>query len=249
METENRQAPGSFYGAVLARIHHDHFGMTARAAAEVLLQRLEAAGTRTGKVVDLAVGTGILSGRVVQAGYSAWGVDLSEEMLRIAEQEAPGAELTVGSLWEVEIPPCEAVAAVGEAFCYATDPAASLEALEERLRSIHHALTPGGLLLFDVAGPGRSGPTGFRERFFELERTHLLLRERECDRDLIREITTYLPAGDVYQRFDERHVLRLYTVEEVGAVLERAGFEGECLPSYGDLDLPPGWHPFVGRKR
>jgi len=240
----------SYYGAGLARIHHEHFGMTAQAASRELLRRLATAGVTGGCVVDLAVGSGILSRALTEAGFEAWGVDLSPDMLRIARAEAPQATLVQGSLWSVELPSCVAVTAVGEAFSYAADPAAGLSALAARLAAIHGALDPGGLLLFDVAGPGRSGPTGTRRSFWSRPDACLGLEERESpDGSLVRAITIFTRRGELFDRAEETHVLRLYSPEAVEELLEGAGFSCERLPGYDDFTTGPAWHPFAAVKR
>jgi hypothetical protein len=170
-------------------------------------------------------------------------------MLRIARACAPAAAFVRGSLWSADLPPCVAVAAVGEAFCYAADPAAGLSALETRLASIHGALATGGLLLFDVAGPGRSGPGGVRRTFRALEGAYLGLEEREeGGREAEREIRLFVPRGALFAKVEETHVLRLYPPEAVEALLRRVGFAWERLPGYDGFDAGPGWHAFAARK-
>jgi aminoglycoside 6'-N-acetyltransferase I len=238
------------YGADLARVHHDHFGMVARAAARELLARLSRAGISSGTIVDLAAGSGILSRGAVAAGFDVWGVDLSEDMLRIARAEASAATFVAGSLWSVNLPPCVAVAAAGEAFSYAADPVADPPALEERLAATHRALAPGGLLLFDVAGPGRSGPDGSRRVFWTHGQAHIGVEEHEdrAERRLTRAITLFVPEGDRFRRTQETHSLRLYAPEDVGASLTRIGFAWERLHRYDDFEFPPGWHAYAAVK-
>lgn len=239
------------YGVELARVHHERFGMVARGAARELLARLAADGVTAGTVVDLAAGSGLMSRAVVDAGFRAWGVDISGDMLALARAEC-GADATFmhGSLWDVDLPRCVAAAAVGEAFCYAVDPAAGLTALAHRLGDIHAALEPGGWLIFDVAGPGRSGPGGERRGFWSDDRAPIGLHEAEnlARRQLTRAITVFAREGELYRRVDETHVLQLYSPDEVEAALQRAGFAWERLPRYGELELPPGWHAYVARK-
>jgi len=238
------------YGPELARIHHDHFGMIARTTARELLTRLSRAGISNGRICDLAAGTGILSGAIVDVGFEAFGVELSEDMLRIARSEVPSASFLHASLWDAELPSCAAVAAVGEAFSYAADPAASLAALETRLSSIHRALAPGGLLLFDVAAPGRSGPTGVRRSFWSGDGAYLGLEERKdvTAPQLTRAITIFLPQGELYRKVEETHVLRLYAPEDVEALLTRVGFEWQSLRRYDDFELLPGWNAYAAGK-
>jgi SAM-dependent methyltransferase len=245
----SREEP-AYYGAELARVHHRHFSATAEGAARVLLARLAGAGLTQGTVVDLAAGSGILARRVTEAGYQAWGVDLSEDMLRIARVEAPTATIVRGSLWSADLPRCVAVTAVGEAFCYAADPAAGRAALGTRLAAIHDTLVPGGLLVFDVAGPGRSGPTGVRRVFRALDGAYLGLEEREEeDREATRTISLFLPRGPLFAKAEETHVLRLYSPEDVESLLARAGFSSERLPGYDGFEVGPGWHAFAAVRR
>jgi len=243
---------GPHYGADLAAIHHAHFGKFASDAAIELLQRLTGCGFDTGLVVDLAAGSGITARRLVDAGFRVVGVDLSAAMLRIARRLVPEATWIQGSLWTTPLPSgIVAVAAVGEAFSYATDPAAGMSGLGERLAAIHRALVPGGVLLFDVAGPGRGGPGGVRERCFRRDGILLVLAEREDAEQgsLSREITTFTPFGRLYRRSDETHRLTLYAPEKVEAMLDEAGFSWERLSRYHETRVTPGWHAFAARKR
>ncbi|MGE0868462.1 MAG: GNAT family N-acetyltransferase [Kofleriaceae bacterium] len=236
-----------YYGADLARIHHAGFGFTARNAARELIPRI--AGNK-GTVVDLAAGSGILSRYLADAGFDVHGVDISEAMLAIARSEVPTATFVHRSLWQADLPRCVAVAAVGEAFSYAADPSAGLAALERRLATIHDALVPGGVLLFDVAGPGRSGPTGVRRTFWSHAGTSVGFIETE-DRDrrrLSRSITMFIPDGDRYRQCEETHVLQLYSPDEVEAILGKLGFSYERSDRYGELTISPGWHVYVATK-
>jgi SAM-dependent methyltransferase len=239
------------YGPELARIHHDHFGTVARAAARELLGRLSSRGIAAGRVCDLAAGTGILSRTMIEAGFDVLGVDLSNDMLQVARGEVPEASFVQASLWDAELPACVAVAAVGEAFSYAADRRASLSLLEGRLLSIHRGLKPGGLLLFDVAAPGRSGPTGTRRAFWSGDGAYLGLEEYE-DRTLerlSRTITIFLRSGQLYRKVVETHALQLYQPEQIERLLSRCGFEWERLSAYADFPLLPGWHAFFATKK
>jgi SAM-dependent methyltransferase len=238
------------HGPDLARIHHLHFEAVAEAAARELLGRLSRAGVSSGTIVDFACGSGVLARRVTEAGFEAWGVDLSEDMLRIARAEAPAARFVHGSLWSEALPRCVAVAAVGEAFCYAADPAAGLFALGARFQRIHEVLDRGGVFLFDVAGPGRSGPSGTRRMFWSYEDGALGFEEHEDSSfSLNRAITVFVPRGGLFERTHETHRLHLYGPEVVQGLLERAGFLAERLSGYDGLEVGPGWHAFAATKR
>jgi aminoglycoside 6'-N-acetyltransferase I len=249
--TARPHATATFYGSELARIHHDHFGLLARAAGRELLVRLSRAGIVSGTIVDLAAGSGILSRAATEAGFAVHGVDISEDMLRIARVEAPTARFFAGSLWSAELPRCVAVAAVGEAFNYAADPTAGLTALADRLAAAHESLAPGGILLFDVAGPERIGPQGSRSAFWTGDLRHLGLIERldESRSQLTRTIHLFMPSATSFRHLEEAHVLRLYAPGDVEDLLTRTGFAWERLARYDSFDFPAGWHAYAAIKR
>jgi SAM-dependent methyltransferase len=231
------------YGGDLAWIHDAGFGDFARNAAPRLLRALRQSGIREGLVADLGCGSGIWAQILVRAGYEVLGVDLSPAMIRLARRRAPGARFRVASLWSAALPACDAVTALGECFNYCFDPRSRSAHLGRLFRRIHHALRPGGVLIFDIAGPGRgSGP---RQRFVEGP-GWAVLRDAQEDaggRILTRRITTFRKTGRRYRRSHEVHRLRLYRPSQVVAALRQAGFAVRRLPPYGE-----GWDVFLARK-
>jgi hypothetical protein len=110
-------------------------------------------------------------------------------------------------------------------------------------------LVPGGVFLFDIAGPGRAGPTGCRRAFFSCEEHYLGFEEREeRDARLVRKINVFVKAGTLYRRVEETHVLRLYAPEDIEALLTKTGFIWQRLARYADFDLLPAWHAYAARR-
>lgn len=235
------------YAADLARIHHEGFAGPAASGAMELKRALDEADLRHGTVVDLGCGSGVLSRIMAGDGYRVFGVDYSEDMLRLARQHVPSGEFVHGSVLDVPLPECVAVAAVGEIFCYAFDERAGLDAFARTMKRIYDALVPGGLFIFDVAGPGRVVPSP-RTNCVDHENWTIVHRATEHGDTLTREIITFTRTGETYRRADERHVLRLYRPEDIMAALERVGFHATAIESYGAFMLGTGWHPFLARK-
>ena len=77
------------------------------------------------------------------------------DMISIARGRVPDGDFITSSIYEADIPDCQAVLAIGEVFNYSSDERtdASLAAL---LRKIAVSLRTDGFLLCDVAGPGRA---------------------------------------------------------------------------------------------
>ncbi|MGI9538918.1 MAG: class I SAM-dependent methyltransferase, partial [Miltoncostaeaceae bacterium] len=215
------------YGPELARIHHERFGDIAGAAAEELLRRLRDAGIWRGAVADLGCGSGILCSILSQAGYAAHGVDRSPDMLAIASETAPRATFHEGSWVDAELPPgTVAVACVGESLNYMDDPAAGVEAIGRLAHRALGALPPRGLLMLDVAGPGRGGPAGNTSSFRAGEGWAIGTRAQEfSDRDeLVREISVFSRDGDAWQRADETHRMALHNPDALARLLEMTDF-------------------------
>lgn len=237
----------------LAFIHDAGFGHVAQNAATELLKEL-ARKRKTAQaslcVVDLGCGSGILAQAVSAAGYRVLGFDLSDAMLALAAKRAPQAEFRRQSCLSAQIPPCLAVAAVGEVFNYLFDrrnPGRRLASVFDR---VYEALLPGGLFLFDVAEPGRVGGSAPVRGYSEGVGWACMYSAEEDRRrkTLTRTITTFRKLGEAYRRHREIHRLRLYPRSEVTQQLKRAGFQVRTLGGYARFRFPTGWAAFLACK-
>jgi SAM-dependent methyltransferase len=238
------------YGNDLAYIHDTGHGDFARNAAPAILKMLRGAGIDDGLIVDLGCGSGIFARALTDAGYDVLGIDQSQEMLRIARRRAPRARFRRASLFDTALPPCAAVTALGECFNYLFDAANTRRALSGLFARIYDALQPGGLLIFDVATPGRGGGLGKRQKNIH-GRDWAILLETEEDRrgrTLTRRIVSFRKVGDLYRRSEEVHRLRLYRPQEMTTELRRAGFDVRVVRGYGRTRLPYGWVALLARK-
>ncbi len=243
------KARGKPYGDDLAYIHDAGYGHIARAAASVLLDLLKESGPAGGLVIDLGCGSGILSAEVAAAGYDVLGIDISAAMIALARKRVPAGRFRVGSVLDAELPPCVAVAAVGEIFNYLFDDANTDARLVPLFRRVHDALGPGGLFLFDVAGPGRV-PGGSQKHCREEDGWAVLVDadEDRTRRLLTRRITSFRRVGKLYRRDHEVHRQRLFTRAEMAGHLRGVGFRVRTLRGYGPLRFGPGHFGFLARK-
>jgi SAM-dependent methyltransferase len=240
------------YGPDLAAIHHADHGELAHAAAAVVTRELRRARLRSGLVVDLGCGSGILAGELLAAGYDVLGVDSSPAMIELARATAPDATFRCASFLDTDLPDCAAVTAIGEVFNYTLDPRVEASTLDTIAAAAGRALPPGGTFVFDLAAPGRLGRTGVRRVFHETAGGTLFMdaREDRATRTLTRHITVYARDGgpDTYRRTDEVHLLHLYEPEEVVRAVERAGFAVVVRRGYGRVRLGPGHHVYVATR-
>jgi SAM-dependent methyltransferase len=241
---------GAWYGEDLAYIHDVGHADFALDSAPGIKRVLEQSGIRGGLIVDLGCGTGLLARKLIDAGYDVFGIDISGAMIEIARKRTPEAEFRVGSLFEVEIPRCEAVTAISEVLNYLFDPENEDQGLGRVFRRIHDSLAPGGVFVFDALGPGQV-PPGTRAKGFRVGEDWAVLFEREEDAGrgtMERRIVSFRKVGENYRRIDEVHRVRLYDPSELAAELERAGFRVRTMRSYGDLPLEEGHTAFAAHK-
>lgn len=239
-----------WYGENLAYIHDAGFSGFALGAAPGILEILEENGIRDGLVVDLGCGSGLLAWELVKAGYRVLGIDISEAMIDIARKRTPDAKFRVASLFEADIPPCVAIASVGECLNYLFDPTNDERTLVRLFRRVYDALDPGGVFVFDLLEPGQL-PAGTATRGFTEGEDWMVLVEKEEDpagETLTRRITTFRKAGEHYLRTDETHRVRLYRAPDVAAELRHTGFQVRTGRAYGQYSLSEAHAVFVARK-
>lgn len=114
--------------------------------------------------------------------------------------------------------------------------------LDARLARLRAVLPPGGMLVFDLAGPGGAGPTTVDERHDRV----VLTRTREEGDELVRRTTTFsFVEGASWRRSDRTDRLHLHAPDAVLAALAARGFSAFELTALGGERLPPGRTAFV----
>ena len=237
------------YGEDLTHIHDEGFSEFAELATTSILELLAGRGIDSGLVVELGCGTGRTACRLIGAGFGVLGIDASPAMIATAREAVPEAEFTVASFVDVDLPTCGAVIAVGEVLGYLLDPATADGVLAEVFARVHRALEPGGLLVFDLAGPGRVAGPG-PQRSWAAGEDWAVLVEAVEDRDaqrLTRAITTFCREGEGYRRGEEVHRLRLRGPAEVLDLLRGAGFRARVRRGYAGEPFAPGHRVYVAR--
>lgn len=238
------------YGVDLARIHHEGHGELARSAGPAVVTHLRRARIRSGLVVDLGCGSGMLAKRLVESGYTVVGIDPSAAMLRIAKRTAPGARFIRGRAEDLDLPKCVAVVAVGEALTYLTADASPRGHLRRHIQRVAAALIPGGLFIFDAIEASASRPMNYRT--WRAARDWAVLADVTEDprRHLVRRrITTFVRTPLGYRRSHADHRVGVYARSVVLSQLRARGFVARTLEGYGDMPMPPRRIVFHARLR
>ena len=188
-------------------------------------------------VVELGCGTGSLTALLARRGYRMTAVDLSPDMLALADQKC--GELDVLLLCQdmsrlALLESADAVVSCLDSVNYVTRPAA----LRRTFRRVFQALAPGGLFLFDVKTPlaleGADGQTYLDEDedLFCVWRGEYSPKRRVCGYGLdlfVRE------ADGSWSRGGEYHEEYAYTTAELERFLREAGFSR--IKVYGDKTM------------
>jgi SAM-dependent methyltransferase len=237
--------PG-FYGDDLAAVHAAGFTDLAAAAATEVMTRL----SRPTRIVEFGCGDGTTARLLSDAGHQVHGFDVSEAMIRLARRREPRATFEVGAFLDTAIPRCAAIIAIGEVFGYAGPGIGRPAALGSVFARCREALDREGLLMFDLAGPGRL--QGRERRGWTAGPGWVVLVETHIESGtLIREIVTFRDCGQSrYRRSDETHRLHLHRPADVLAQLRRNGFTAQTLrPGYAGSTLPSGLTAYIAKRK
>lgn len=239
----------SAYGEDLSYIHDRGFTFLAEAAAALLVAEL--GERRDGPVVDLGCGGGVTAAALVAAGHDVIGVDLSPEQVEMAAGRVPGGRFEVGSFVDAELPKgALAIALVGEVLNYTFDIRNDAGRLRELIGRAFEALLPGGLLVFDLAAPGRvpdpQPPAGHQEGD-DWAITYAAQQIPETPL-MVRTMKTVRRTADGIRTEEEIHHLLLYPRADVEAALRECGFEVEVRDGYSAATAVPGLPVYLARK-
>lgn len=232
----------SFYGPDLAYIHATAFAGSARGAAPEILRLLESAAIPIHNVVDAGCGAGTLAAILIEAGFDVAGIDVSSQLLAIARADVPGARFIEASIYEQEIPACEAILAAGESLTYHADAADAERQAGDFFQRAAAALPIGGMLIFDVIETGEPTLAG---RSWSAGEDWAVLVETTEDQDartLVRTIETFRRVDNLYRRGREIHRVHLFDSDELTRRLAACGFEVLSAQAYGA-------HPLAPRRR
>jgi SAM-dependent methyltransferase len=226
------------YRPDLAYIHHAGFSDFSRASASGVVAILAKHGVHSGLLLDVGCGTGVLAHELTQAGFDVLGFDASPAMIELARTTAPEARFEVASFETAELPPCDAIVAMGEVLSYGD--------IRTFVPKAARAIRKDGVLLFDVAGRD-SYPAYDEQRIGGDDWSIIAIKESDGAK-VTRRVLTFRQEGGTTRRDEEVHELALYARAELLALL-RNDFRVRVRRSYGRRRLPKGHTVYVCVRR
>jgi SAM-dependent methyltransferase len=193
----------------------------------------EAVGGIAGKkVLDIGCGTGLLSVKIAKQGAQVTGIDLSSDMLAVAEKRARALSLPVQF---IEQPMQQLAGFTGFDLAVIAIDSLNYLADKEDVRStfqhIYTSLAVGGALVFDVHSTYKTdvifmeGPFTFDDgRIAYIWETE----EGEQPHSVDSELAFFIREDNgLYRRFDEVQSQRTFEIHDYVEMLMEAGFSVE----------------------
>ena len=198
-----------------------------RATVEFYYEILKKEGVSPRTAVDLACGTGSVTAILAENGLDVIGVDMSEEMLTVAQQKSCGLEhpprFICQQLQKLYLPRGVDLAVCAlDSLDYITDPADCAEAI----RRVYKILNPGGIFIFDVNTPEKLRAMDGQVFLDEDDDVYCVWRGEFDEKTNICSygMDLFQRRGNVWQRSFEEHREYAYSREQLTEYLKTAGF-------------------------
>ncbi|WP_057911670.1 class I SAM-dependent DNA methyltransferase [Peribacillus muralis] len=196
----------------------------------ILTAKLEQYGIGGRKVLDLACGTGEMTVELAQHGFEVTGVDLSDEMLLVANEKAVKLGLTI-PLFQQNMAELEGLGQFDcvTIFCDSLNYLRDGADIVKTFSRVHEHLQDGGLFLFDVHSIYKMEDV-FRDHTFAVSDEDVSYIwdcfPGEEPHSVEHELSFFVKdeQSGLYDRFDELHYQRTYPVDQYKNWLQQAGF-------------------------
>ena len=206
-----------------------------------LTSLLKERGVGDGLVLDLGCGTGSLTELLAAEGYDMIGVDNAADMLEMAAEKklASGRDILylLQDMRELELyGTVTAVVSICDSINYILD----YGDLVQVFSLVNNYLDPGGVFIFDLNTEYKYREILGESTIAENREEGSFIWENYFDEETgINEsdLTLFIPGENkqdsLFQRFEETHYQRAYSVEEIKKALEEAGLAFEtCYDAF-----------------
>jgi len=184
---------------------------------------------RPKRLLNIACGTGAIDIILSNKGYDMSGIDLAFEMLMWAKKKADARGINL-NLWQQDMRQLTVAKPFDAALCLydSINYIVTEEDLKLVFDKVYDALVPDGMFIFDVTTEYNIVKHFHRQTFAEnydnfsyIWKNVYLHKDKLCKTVL----TFFLKDGDHYHKYDELHIQKIYSVDQVKDLLNDAGFK------------------------
>ncbi len=193
----------------------------------------------TNQVLELACGTGALAVEFAKKGFDVTGLDLSEEMLTLASDRAIQEDVSInwvaGDMLDLtDIGKYQAVTCFSDSLCYMQD----ATQVQQVFKGVYQLLEESGTFIFDVHSIYQIDEV-FPDYSFHDQTEDFAFLWDSYSGDSSHSIEHFLTffvkkEGEMFERFDELHKERTYSLEMYQKMLTEVGFKVEVFADFTD---------------
>ena len=195
-------------------------------------------------VFECACGTGEITRRVASAGHIVTATDISEDMLGVASEKLRRmgavshnvrfARMDMRAITSHKPVDCVLCCCDGVNYLLSRDD------VKRFFKAAYDILKPDGMLLFDVSSGYKLknliGNSCFADRSDDAP--YMWQNTYDEQSNLIEmELSFFVKCGELYARFDEKHIQRAHSLNELTTWLEQCGFEVKAF-EFGTDNAP-----------
>lgn len=182
-------------------------------------------GVSPDTLCELACGTGNITCRMEKRGYKITASDISSDMLSIASGKVTDTELVCSDMSKLALPEkYDAFLCMIDGLNYVITPKSVLNTF----KNVKEHLNDGGVFVFDVSSQYKLKNILGNETFIHSEYDVFYswqnrFLEKHNLSDML--LNFFVRNGNMYERFEERHIQRGWTEKELVFMLKKAGFK------------------------
>ncbi|WP_026584562.1 class I SAM-dependent DNA methyltransferase [Bacillus sp. J33] len=183
------------------------------------------------ELLDVACGTGQLSVRLGKQGYHVTGVDLSEDMLAVAQEKAEHHDLKI-PFYQQNMADLEGFGQydIIGIFCDSLNYLETDSEVQETFKRVHAHLKDDGLFIFDVHSIYKMMQIFMNQTFAENNEEISYIwhsYQGEYPNSVEHDLSFFVldETTGKYDRYDELHYQRTFPVEMYEGWLKECGFE------------------------
>ncbi len=190
-------------------------------------------------LLEAACGTGNITIPLAERGYEVYGLDISDEMLTIAERKTREKKLDIKyikqDLANIEINKCfDAILCTCDGINYITE----VSDVRSFFKKSYKLLKEDGLLIFDISSYYKlRNILGNNTLFQEKNNIYYIWDNifNEDDSTVEMNIVFFAPHQGFFKKFEEYHIQMAYSEELLIKLLEDAGFKN--IHTYSEFSM------------